>query len=176
MACSPVLRAVVRECGHAFTSATSEELCSLDAASDDIIPKSVLEAVPAVLGRLAEAGSDIHAFVRAMDELEGFAFVSRASPRHRLIVEQLAVFRARFDCIDCDPVEYLLVRLAVARMMNGSERYEDAKRLSGFLIDEASRMLDCDELTRALRDRVDWVVFQLEECVECAVKRKVYLC
>ncbi len=91
------------------------------------------------------------------------------------MIEQLGQFRARFVCIDCHPVEYLRVRLAVARMMNGSERYEDAKALLGFLLQEARRVLDSEEASPEIRESVERVVTLLEGCVKCAEKRVVYL-
>ena len=168
---APALGPHVRPCGHA---AVSDSLCSIGSVTTDLIPKSVLAEMPTVMGWIADSGDGIRAFLDAMDRVESFARLSSTSTQHPDVIDQLKKFRTKYDCIDCHPVEYLRVRLAVTRMMNGCERYDDARELLRFLRSEADRVLR-REVSPNLRRAVEWTVPLLEECVECAEKRVIYL-
>ena len=125
-----------------------------------------------MIGRI---GDDYGAFLRAMDRIEAFSELSSAVPQHPLVISQLEAFRKAFECINCDPVRYLTVRLAVARMMNGCGHYADAKRLLRFLLEDARRVLACGGLCDADYAALEDLEVLLEGCFECAESGVVYL-
>ena len=136
------------------------------------MPDSVRYEVPVVIGRI---GGDYDAFLRAMDRIEAFAELSPMAPQHPLVIDQLVAFRTVFQCINCDPVKYLSVRLAVARMMNGCGHYADAKGLLRRLLEAARRVLVSGQLPEAVRRSVEVVTVLLEACFECAELEVIYL-
>ena len=171
-ALAPAVDPSVRPCGHA---AVSDSRCSIGAVTEDLIPKSVLAEMPSVIRGIADSGDDIYAFLAAMDRVESFARLSRTSTQHPGVIVQLEKFRTKYDCVDCHPVEYLHVRLAVARMMNGCGHYADAKGLLRRLLEAARRVLVSGQLPEAVRRSVEVVTVLLEACFECAELEVIYL-
>ena len=165
-------------CSH-HVSNDIDALCSIQPVTDlTDIPASVLLEVPVVIARIAESGddSDIHAFSRAVDRVQTFSSLSPTSVRHPQAIELLQRFRARFQCIDCHPVEYLRVRLAVAGLMNGCGRFDDATALLRRCRTEARRVLDSGVVAGdgSMASGVRRVVHLMEGCVQCSERRVVY--
>ncbi len=159
------------QCGHQV-NLCGEGLCDELVAlpEEDACRPGVLAELAAVIRRI-EQSDDIGAFLRGMDRVDAFSCLSASIPRHPSVLKHLVRFRDRFGCVDCRPVEYLQVRIKVARMMTGSKLYDKAKALLVFLRQEAARVTVEveDERVRAAIPRLMRLIDGYVECTERGV-------
>jgi hypothetical protein len=144
----------------------------MDAVCVEHIPQSVCWEVSIVIGWIHD---DFDVFLQAIDRVELFSELSPNSVRHPLVVEQLELFRARYPCCSCHPVEYLRVRLAAARIMNGCSRFDNAEMLLRLLLIQARRFIDMQDSDVTEHDGVRRAMDSIEVCLKCAQKGVVYL-